>query len=101
MTRRVATVRRRSISFKDAQFSRAIAASAVGPRTVLNAGHSNTAVSVYNAAYACASWLRYAWTIRAFNESMPAVASPADGRDGCAQARHEMPRDKVAALIDG
>jgi len=34
------------------QLPRAIAASSVGPRTVLNAGHSNTAVSVYSAAYA-------------------------------------------------
>ena len=43
------------MSLREAQFSRAIAASPVGPRTVLNAGHSNTAVSVYSAAYACGS----------------------------------------------
>ena len=54
-TRRLETVRRRSMSLREAQFSRAIATSPVGPRTVLNAGHSNTAVSVYSAAYACGS----------------------------------------------
>jgi hypothetical protein len=40
------------MSFSDAQLLLAIAASCVGPRTVLNAGHSNTALSVYSAAYA-------------------------------------------------
>jgi len=86
------------MSFRDAQLLRAIAASSVGPRTVLNAGHSKTAVSVYSAAYASASWLRYARTRRAFNESMAAVASPADGRAGGAQARHAMPRDTTALM---
>src|SRR5438132_4831332 len=54
-TRRVETVRRRSMSFSDAQLLRAIAPSSAGPRTVLNAGHSKTAVSVYSAAYASGS----------------------------------------------
>src|SRR5213079_95297 len=59
-TRRAETVRRRSMFLSDAQLLRAIAASWAGPRNVLKAGHSNTAVSVYSAAYAWGSWLRYA-----------------------------------------
>src|SRR5437762_13496685 len=78
------------LSLSDAQLLRAIAASWAGPRTVLKAGHSNTAVSVYSAAYAWGSWLRYARTNAAFNESMPAVASPADDRTEGRQARPRM-----------
>src|SRR2546425_5809461 len=36
--------------------------------------------------------------MRAFNESMPAVASPAEGRDGCAQARHALPSRTTTTL---
>src|SRR5215216_2571565 len=105
-TRLAETARRRSMSRRDAQLLRAMAASSAGPRTVLNAGHSKTAVSVYSAAYACGSRLRYARTSRAFNESMPAFAWPADGRGGCEQPRPTMKSEtkivalKVVALMD-
>jgi hypothetical protein len=60
--------------FKDAQLLRAIASSSAEPRTVLNAGHSKTALSVNSAAYARGSLVRYARTSCAFSESTPAFA---------------------------
>jgi len=88
------------MSRKDAQLLRAIAASRAGPRTVLNAGHSKAAVSVYSAAYARGSRLRYASTRRAFNESMPALASRTDGRGGPEQARPAMHSDAMRTMMD-
>src|SRR6266705_4727891 len=88
------------MSLSDAQLLCAIAASWAGPRTVLKAGHSNTAVSVYSAAYAWGSWLRYSRTNAAFNESMPAVASTADDRTGGRQARPTMQRKTTATLAE-
>ncbi len=88
------------MSRRAAQLDRAIASSPARPRTVLNAGHSKTAVSVYSAAYAAASRLRYAWTRRAFNESMPAAAPPGDGRDGCEQARATTKNEAMATRME-
>ena len=57
------------------QLSRAIASSPAGPRALLNAGHSNTALSAYNAPYARGSAARYARAVRALRESMRAFAA--------------------------
>lgn len=74
------------MSSRAAQLLRAIASIPARPRTVLKAGHSKVALSVYSAPYARGSRVRYASTRRALSESMPALASLVDRRGDCEQA---------------
>src|SRR4051812_17930406 len=77
--RRWATSSFRSMSLIEAQFAFAIASSPARPRTVSNAGHSNTALSVNRRPYAAGSRSRYAFERRALSESTLALTSLADG----------------------
>src|SRR6476620_5442847 len=86
------------MSRNEPQLSRAIAASPARPRTVLNAGHSNTAESVYSAPYAAASCFRYASTTRAFSESIPAVDFDSPPLGPAAQAASAMNAKKPATI---
>src|SRR5688500_7341934 len=88
------------MSFSDAQLLRAIASSPARPRTVLNAGHSKTALSVYSAAYAPGSRSRYAWTTRAFSESTAALASLADDRGAGEHATPDAKSEMMATPMD-
>src|SRR5687768_13664593 len=63
------------MSLRAGQLLRAMASSPARLRTVLKAGHSNTAVSVNTAAYFRGSRLRYASVRRTFSVSIPAFAS--------------------------
>src|SRR5687768_1637768 len=98
--RRDDTVRRRSMSLRVAQLLRAIASIPARPRTVLKAGHSKIALSVYSVPYAWGSRVRYACTRRRFSESMPAVASVADSRRDEEQAALRVKRVIAATPRD-